>query len=260
MTPDASARCRASATRPSLTSIMAVAPAMAAAGPAAYGGCGRRWASMTAAGSARPAWSRARPAADSPTRPARASRSPGRAPLRSTGARPCRSPIAVTETVTSGLRTTSPPTRLAPARAASAPRAAEQSAAQSTGRVGGAPRATTRAVGTAPIAATSARLAAAALWPTSMAVLQSRRKCWPSTSMSTVMTTRPSGAATSAVSSPGPRMTPGPSGRSATMRSMRANSPTSPSEGEPCPPVIDQPSPIRQALTSLQICTCRRTS
>ena len=41
-TPDAAATCPASASSPSETSIIAVAPASAAAGPSAYGGSGRR--------------------------------------------------------------------------------------------------------------------------------------------------------------------------------------------------------------------------
>ena len=41
-TPDASAMWRASASSPSETSIIAVAPASAATCPAAYGGSGRR--------------------------------------------------------------------------------------------------------------------------------------------------------------------------------------------------------------------------
>ena len=45
---------------------------------------------------------------------------------------------------------------------------------------------------TPPIAATSARFAAAALWPMSSAEDQSRRKCRPSTRTSVVATTRPS--------------------------------------------------------------------
>ena len=63
---------------------------------------------------------------------------------------------------------------------------------------------TSSAVATPPIAAMSARLAAAARCPMSVAEAQSQRKCRPSTSTSVLATTRPSGAATTAASSPGP--------------------------------------------------------
>ena len=56
----------------------------------------------------------------------------------------------------------------------------------------------------APIAATSARFRAATLWPMSRGPDHSLRKCRPSISMSVVATTRPSGARTTAASSPMP--------------------------------------------------------
>ncbi len=68
------------------------------------------------------------------------------------------------------------------------------SSAQLTSRSRGAQKPTSNAVGTAPIAAMSARFAAAARCPTSRAVDQSRRKCRPSTSTSVEATTRPSAA------------------------------------------------------------------
>lgn len=49
-----SAMCPRSAIRPSLTSVMAVAPSPAAAGPAWYGGSGRRCASTKARGERKP--------------------------------------------------------------------------------------------------------------------------------------------------------------------------------------------------------------
>ncbi len=69
---------------------------------------------------------------------------------------------------------------------------------------GGQDSAASSAVGTAPIAATSARFAATTLRPTCCGVDQSGRQCTPSTALSVQTTTRPSGAATTAASSPGP--------------------------------------------------------
>ena len=88
MTRLSAARCPRSASSPSLTSHIAVAPASAAAGPAAYGGVGRRCAATAAIGLEKPRRSTARPQADHPSRPASATTCPGRAPDRSTGARP----------------------------------------------------------------------------------------------------------------------------------------------------------------------------
>ena len=76
-TPLAAATWPRSATRPSLTSIIAVAPSAAARGPSAYGGAGRRCASTRTRGDRNPRLSTARPAAAQPSRPATATRSPG---------------------------------------------------------------------------------------------------------------------------------------------------------------------------------------
>ena len=123
--------------------------------------------------------------------------------------------------------TTSPPTITAPTSAASWVKPAVHATAQATGRSPGAANPTTSAVGTAPIAATSAKLAAAALRPTSTGVDQSRRKWRPSTMRSVVITTLPSGAATIAVSSPGPSITALAAPAPDVMRWIRPNSPKS---------------------------------
>ncbi len=126
-----------------------------------------------------------------------------------------------------GDSTTSPPTRCAPTSAASSRIPAAQLTAHAAGRSPGAPKPTTRLVATPPIAAMSASDAAADFRPMSIGVDQSRRKWRPSMSTSQVTATRPSGAATTAVSSPGPTITGPASDSPAVMRSMSSNSPTS---------------------------------
>ena len=136
-TPLAAATWPRSASRPSLTSIIAVAPRFAASGPASYGGAGRRCpviSGVTRGSCVSPASSRARPAAAGPSGPATATRSPGAAPDRSTGLRPARSPRPVTARMTEAARAVSPPITLAPARAHSAASPSASSRAQLTGR------------------------------------------------------------------------------------------------------------------------------
>ena len=176
-TPLATATCCRSATSPSLTSTIAVAPSSAARGPCAYGGSGRRCAATTLTGERNPRPSTASPAAAQPSRPVYATTSPGLAPDRVTGARPCRSPNAVTASTSTSARTTSPPSTRASSGRHSARIPSASSSSQATGRSGGTARPSSRPVGTAPMAATSARFCAAALRPTSVAVDQSRRKC-----------------------------------------------------------------------------------
>ncbi len=116
------ARWPRSATRPSLTSHIAVAPSAGELGPE-----GVRRARLQVGlhqhvdRAPRRARSRccssASPAADQPSRPASTTRSPGCAPERSTGGRPPRSPSAVTLTTTWSLETVSPPTTTAPTTA-----------------------------------------------------------------------------------------------------------------------------------------------
>ena len=65
-----------------------------------------------------------------------ATRSPGRAPDRSTGSRPSNEPSAVTATVMSRALVTSPPSRLAPAAWLSFKRPSAKSSTQPNGKVG----------------------------------------------------------------------------------------------------------------------------
>ena len=137
------------------------------------------------------------PGSRAPSRPARAART------RSRRRRPRRP-----------LRTAPPPT----ARSRG-PRASPRTC------VAGHDRPTSRAVGTAPIAAMSARFAAAARRPICSGVDQSSRKCTVSTRTSVVATIRPSGAATTAASSPGPTRVDAGCTRPAVTRAIRPNSP-----------------------------------
>ena len=82
-------------------------------------------------------------------------------------------------------------------------------------------------MGTAPMAAMSARFCAAALPPISRADDQSRRKWRFSTSRSVLATTRPSGAWSTAASSPMPTSVPGADGKRAASAAMSPNSPRS---------------------------------
>ncbi len=154
--------------------------------------------------------------------------SPGRAPPRVTGSWLRRSPSAVIATVMVSPPTTSPPTTAAPATWHSSRSPSISSAAQVTGRSAGTTRPSSSAVGTAPMAAMSARFCAAALRPTSYAVDQSRRKCRPSSRMSVLATTLRSGAATTAASSPGPSRTAGVVVSRDVSSLMSPNSPNSP--------------------------------
>jgi DNA-binding Lrp family transcriptional regulator len=140
--------------------------------------------------------------------------------------------------MTEAARAVSPPITLAPARAHSAASPSASSRAQLTGSSPGAASATSRADGSAPMAARSARLLAAALYPTSAAPDQSRRKCLPSSRKSVVATTRPSGAASTAASSPIPTSVPGRRGSHADNALIRPNSPTEASVCESCPVIM----------------------
>ena len=97
-----------------------------------------------------------------------------------------------------------------------------------TGEVAGAAIATTIAVGTAPIAATSDRFDAAAFQPNSSGVDQAIRKSGPWIIMSVVTTNRPSAAATTAASSPGPRRASVAIGNRGKIRCNTAVSPSAP--------------------------------
>ena len=96
------------------------------------------------------------------------------------------------------------------------------------GELDGAAMATTSADGTAPIAATSARLDAAAFQPRSCGVDHAIRKSGPWIIMSVVTTKRPSGAAITAASSPGPSSAAAACGNRGKMRPNTAASPSAP--------------------------------
>lgn len=180
------------------------------------------------AGRTEAAESTACPAADQPSQPVTATTSPGWAPPLITGSWLRRSPRAVIEIMMVSPRTTSPPTTAAPATWHSSRSPSISSVAQVTGSSAGATRPRSNAVGTAPMAAMSARFCAAALRPTSYAVDQSRRKCRPSRRMSVLATTLRSGAATTAASSPGPTRTAGVVVSREVSSLMSPNSPSSP--------------------------------
>ena len=208
----------ASRINPSEMSSIALAPDAAASGPAGNGGRGQWKASIKRcsaglnAANGIPLSSSAQPAAAQPSRPAIASWSPGSAPERSTGARRAKSPSTVTVTEISRPPERSPPTTPQP-EAPSAEmawlRPSARPSAQATGVAPGRVRLTTMPVATAPIALMSLKFCAAAFQPTSkppelQPLFQSSRKSWSWTNVSVEMTTRPSGAVSTAASSPGP--------------------------------------------------------
>jgi hypothetical protein len=170
--------------------------------------------------------STASPAAAHPWRPAIATTSPTWAPLRSTGA-VSQVPSTVTAMTTSLDMVRSPPTTLAPTRAASSAIPSARSSAHWAGRSAGAPRPTVSEWAVPPMALMSERLEAAALRPMSRAGAHSRRKCRPSTSRSVETTTWPRGVRSTAASSPGPTYTCGPCSNRPARAETRANSPTS---------------------------------
>ena len=119
----------------------------------------------------------------------------------------------------------SPPTTAAPASLAASCRPLPMPRIRSVGVLPGAEIATTSEVGAAPMAAMSAIEARAARRPICSPDAQSVRKCTPSTSMSTLITTWPSGAATTAASSPGPTEVPASCVWSFVTAAIRLNSP-----------------------------------
>ena len=127
-TPLARASRPASRSSPSDTSSIAVAPAAAAAGPAASGDTGRRYAADELRVRVRaPGLEQRQPGRRPPGDPGVRDDVARRArPTRSTGARPSRSPCAVTATTTSGPPDRSPPTTPTPSGAHSAAEAAGQ--------------------------------------------------------------------------------------------------------------------------------------
>ncbi len=134
-----------------------------------------------------------------PSGPVTTSRSPGRAPARP-GTRSAR-PSAVTLTTT-GLRARRVAAAHRDARLGHAPRTAR---ARPRRRSAGAPRLTIRAIGSAPEAARSLRLTAAARKPSSRHETRSKRKCTPSTSASCVTTSPATCAASCSIPCASPR-------------------------------------------------------
>ena len=235
VTPDARATCPRSASRPSETSTIAVAPARAATAPCPYGTLRHPLHLDDRPRRAEPAGEHEQPGGR-PAQPAgEGQHVAGRAPSRRTGARPSRVPRAVTERVTRWPRVVSPPSRLTPAVTHSARRPAARSRVQRTSVSPGAEKPTTTPCGRAPMASTSATFTATALRPMSFGPLQSRRKWTPSTRTSVDTTTEPPTART-APSSPGPTRTSSAAGRSRTISAMRANSPSWASVVGPVPP------------------------
>ena len=92
--------------------------------------------------------------------------------------------MTVTDTTMDSPLDRSPPTTPTPRGAQARPRPRARSVTQDTGVSPGSTRPTTRATGTAPMAATSARFWAAARRPTCWALIQPVRKWRPSTSTS----------------------------------------------------------------------------
>ena len=223
-------------------------PRAARTAPAASRGSGRCSAARSGTASGRSSdnrssrSSRSRPAAEAPTVPVSASRSPGRASSRRRSWSGYASPSMATLTTSGpGLRTVSPPTISDPVRRASS---LIPSYSSSTSAVWPGRRATeTRPrPGRAPIAARSDRLTARAFQPRSRGEVQSSRKWIPSTSMSVVATTTdPAPGRHAAASSPIPSPSRGWS-RRAERASMRSNSPGPLIDGPPPPP---RPRPPR---------------
>ncbi|AMM21286.1 hypothetical protein AX769_15545 [Frondihabitans sp. PAMC 28766] len=180
-----------------------------------------------------PSWSTpnrksiSRPRPERPSAPETATTSPACAPSRRTGSRPPRSPNAVTAIVKVAEADRSPPTTPHPGAISAHPSRRPSAIASSTdtGVSGGTARAITSAVGRAPIAATSDRFEAAAFQPMSCGVDHASRKSGPCTMRSVVTTNRPSGAATTAASSPGPSRVLWPFGSRGRIRASVASSP-----------------------------------
>ena len=193
---------RASARRPSETSIIEPASLSSASARPRGTRSGGRTKRSRAAGSGVPPRRHASTAAAEPPRRPDTQRSwPGAAPLRRTGRRA--RPRAATSTTTESVeRTTSPPATGAPARSP-ARRTPRCSSTPTAGSPGSAID-TRRATGLAPIAARSLSAAAPARNPASRGDTQSNRKCTPSAIMS-VLTTNP--PRSTAASSPGPSAT-----------------------------------------------------
>ena len=232
-TPLAAATWPRSASRPSLTSIIAVAPSSAASGPAAYGGrgaAGRRRARSLAAVGRRGAGDAGREQRQAGRRVAEG---PPRRPRRLAGAG-AEHRAAASQVAECGHRQDHgvAARRVAaddpgPCPAPPPPRARPPGRGPARGSVAGAASATSSAVFTAPSRRCppgSARRPSPRRrtpWTTS------RRKCLPSISRSTAATTLPDGVPTTAASSPMPTLVSGPAGMRARRAAMTPNSPRS---------------------------------
>src|ERR1700722_3517755 len=132
--------------------------------------------------------------------------------------------------ITVSAAVTSPPLIAAPPRSHSATIPLVTRRTQETAVVPGIASPNSSAMGTAPIAAMSARFCAAALAPMSSGADQSRRKWRPSTSRSVLATTLPSGTGSTAASSPMPTTAEGSGGSTPRIAAIRPNSPISATE------------------------------
>ena len=181
-------RARGRRRSPSLTSIIAVAPSSAAAGPASYGGSGRRCAATTRAGERNPRAEHGQPGRG-PAEPAGVARRRRRAARRtgSPAPGPRRSPSAVTASTSTSAadHVAADHARRRPARhSARIPSASSVQPGRPAGPAGhGEADAAARS---APRPSRRCRPGSARrpCGPTSSAVDQSRRKCRPSTSRS----------------------------------------------------------------------------
>ena len=215
-----------SASRPSETSIIAVAPSSAATGPAASGGSGSRYAPTTAAGERNPRDSTASPAAAQPSRPATASTSPGRAPSRCTARPPRRSPSTVTAMVSTSDLVRSPPTTPAPSLLGHLVQP-DPDTQQRVPPLRSAVRTARPRTPSAPPPSRRCRRRRRAR-PGDRSARRTPSRCGnarrrPACPM--LITTRPSAAATMAASSPGPSSVVAGCPRPVVIASMSANSP-----------------------------------
>ncbi len=169
------------------------------------------------------------PRSDTPSSPATATTSPGRAPERKTAEWPANSPSTVTDRHNCGAVDRSPPSTPQPSAISSRPSEIPRAmpSRSSMGVSGGHARATITPVGVAPIAATSARLLAIAFHPTSCGFDQSSRKSGPSIIMSQVVTTTRPSMVDTAESSPGGTTVECERGSRGRMRARVPRSPSS---------------------------------
>ena len=162
-----------------------------------------------------------------PRWPVTSIRSPGCAPLLSTGPPDGDSPITVT-LITSGpsVLVVSPPASATPVSLARPARPECSRWAGSPCQLRGRATETTAAIGRPAIAAMSLRLTARDLRPTCSGVASGQVKCTPSTSMSTAISVESvSGQDTDAASSPMPTSSRGWGPACRRIQSIRANSP-----------------------------------